>query len=38
MIHIIIAYHDRRGLAAVLLDSVTAKVLAHTTIHVHVYD
>jgi nucleotide-binding universal stress UspA family protein len=34
---IVMASHGRRGLAAVLLGSVTAKVLAHTTLPVLVY-
>ena len=34
---IVMASHGRRGLAAVLLGSVTAKVLAHTTVPVLVY-
>lgn len=34
---IVMASHGRRGFAAVLLGSVTAKVLAHTTIPVLVY-
>lgn len=34
---IVMASHGRRGLAAMLLGSVTAKVLAHTTIPVLVY-
>ena len=34
---IVMASHGRRGIAAALLGSVTAKVLAHTTIPVLAY-